>query len=406
MSRTAPVRLVGGMPAVFAQDPDAWARKITALWRASVESIIRVGSTLNDAKKALPHGAFGAMIQSALPFSASTAQRLMAIAGDARLSNPAHVQLLPPSWGTLYELTKLSDDEFDSLLKKRIIRPDMERREIAERIRPHLQVLESGAAVAQDAVNVLVAGSNPASPAIDDQPEEIPPAEVPNGARAVMGSRHEATDSLDFFPTPPWATRALIEHVLFARFGFSEDFRFRRVWEPACGEGHIAKVLREYCDNVAASDIHDYGCDRTSGIIDFLSDAGNQPGFDWIITNPPFGAAAEAFTLKAIDLANIGVAMFVRVQWLDSIGRYERIFRDTPPTLIAFFAERVNLCKGRWEPDGSTATAYCWLVWLKGEPQPPMWIPPGCRVGMTKPDDVERFTAHPVLVGRSKNEQN
>ena len=99
--RTAPVRLIGGMPTVFAQDPDAWARKITSLWRASVESIIKVGTTLNDAKEALPHGAFGAMIQSALPFSASTAQRLMAIAGDARLSNPAHVQLLPPSWGTL-----------------------------------------------------------------------------------------------------------------------------------------------------------------------------------------------------------------------------------------------------------------------------------------------------------------
>jgi len=45
-----------------------------------------------------------------LPFAARTAQRLMAVAADARLANPTHVSLLPPSWGTLYELTKLPDD--------------------------------------------------------------------------------------------------------------------------------------------------------------------------------------------------------------------------------------------------------------------------------------------------------
>jgi len=90
--------------------------------------------------------------------------------------------------------------------------------------------------------------------------------------------------------------------------------------------------------------------------------------------------------------------MFVRLQWLESVGRYETIFRDHPPTLIAFFAERVNLCKGRWEPDGTTATAYIWLVWIKGAaPRPPFWIPPGQREALTQPDDAERFTAHPVI---------
>lgn len=39
------------------------------------------------------------------------------------------------------------------------------------------------------------------------------PAEV-NGHRAAMASRLEADESLDFFPTPPWATRTLMEHIL------------------------------------------------------------------------------------------------------------------------------------------------------------------------------------------------
>ena len=35
-----------------------------------------------------------------------------------------------------------------------------------------------------------------------------------NTSHAVMAQRFEAKDSLDDFPTPPWATRALLEHVI------------------------------------------------------------------------------------------------------------------------------------------------------------------------------------------------
>jgi len=205
-----------------------------------------------------------------------------------------------------------------------------------------------------------------------------------NGARSVMGSRQEPDDSLDWFPTPPWATRALVHHVM-PELGFAGK-RFASVWEPACGEGHMAEPLREYADKVLASDIFEYGYGK---VVDFLT---CDETADWIITNPPFGKKTEQFVLRALELADIGVAMFVRLQWLETIGRYERLFRDRPPTLIAFFCERVNLCKGRWEPDGDTATAYIWLVWIKGqEPQPPFWIPPGCREALTHPDDAERF---------------
>ena len=99
----------------------------------------------------------------------------------------------------------------------------------------------------------------------------------------------------------------------------------------------------------------------------------------WIVTNPPFtDGMAERFTLRAIACAP-AVAMFVRSQWAVEGGeRYETIFRPHPPTLCAFFSERVNLAKGRWDPDGSTATAYAWLVWINGRaPMPPLWISTG-----------------------------
>lgn len=216
-----------------------------------------------------------------------------------------------------------------------------------------------------------------------------------NGHGAVAPTREEATDSLDFFPTPPWATRALIEIVL-PEVGVYEVGP--TVWEPACGEGHMAEVLMEYCNDVVATDIFDYGYGTVE---DFLNAAADNPPSDWIITNPPFTGREDRallFAKHAIDHASIGVALFVRSQWLVEGGeRYQQLFKNTPPTLCAFFTERVPLHKGRYEPDGATMTAYSWVIWVKDEkPLPPFWIPPICRATLTKPNDAERFTAHPV----------
>lgn len=411
-------------------DPEAWIARIAEEWRNSVEAIMQVGRSLIEAKAALPHGAFLQMLEDEeLPFGASTAQRLMAVARDRRLSNAAYLQYLPASWGTLYELTKLSDEEFTSAIDQRVIRPDMMRAEV-ELIRPlaRPRIPEPAEAFDPDHTatgGVLIpsrvaeqsgeedagetrsssAGAVP-SPALlaPGEPASVegacghaPPefsSALPNGSRAIMGSRQEAADSLDFFPTPPWATRALFEHVL-AHLERKGHCKWQTAWEPACGEGHIAEVMGEYFKAVFATDIHDYGYGHVRDC-DFLKVGPQTNTPDWIVTNPPFNTG-EAFVLKALGLAGTGVAMFMRVQWLETAGRYENVFRDTPPTLIAFFAERVPLCKGRWNPEGNTASAYMWLVWIKGaEPRAPFWIPPGQREALTKSDDVARFTQRPV----------
>ena len=133
-----------------------------------------------------------------------------------------------------------------------------------------------------------------------------------NTSHAVMAQRFEAKDSLDDFPTPPWATRALLEHVI-----PKANFAHLSVWEPACGEGHMAKVLREYFKQTDASDVFPYGYGDVS---DFLAPQIVRDA-DWIITNPPF-RLAEAFALKALSLANIGVALLARTVLIESVGRY------------------------------------------------------------------------------------
>ncbi len=204
-----------------------------------------------------------------------------------------------------------------------------------------------------------------------------------NRSHAVMAQRAEAKDSRDDFPTPPWATRALIEHVIAPR---SDGLENLSCLEPACGAGHMDKVLREYFGETAASDIFDYGYGK---VADFLTAPYAVDSVDWVITNPPFNAA-EQFVERARQVARQGVAILARTVFIESVGRYERLFKPTPPACFAQFVERVPMVKGRLDRKASTATGYAWFVWTDGEPRKPelVWIPP-CRKGLERDRDYE-----------------
>ena len=95
----------------------AWASRINESWQGTVRNIVETGKALIDAKADLPHGAFTEMVETDLLFSTRTAQRLMAIAEHPSLSNPTHVSVLPASWGTLYELSKIDGCTVEKLIQ-------------------------------------------------------------------------------------------------------------------------------------------------------------------------------------------------------------------------------------------------------------------------------------------------
>lgn len=207
-----------------------------------------------------------------------------------------------------------------------------------------------------------------------------------NTSHAVMAQRVEAKNSPDDFPTPPWATRGLLEHVL-------EDkaaFRAMTCLEPACGAGHMAKVLKEYFGEVLAADAYYYGY---GPIRDFLTFPYETDAVDWVITNPPF-RLAEEFALRALRVARKGVALLARSVFLESIGRYENIFAHSPPTKFAQFVERVPMVKGRLDDRATTATGYAWLVWERDATQLPrlMWVPP-CRRNLERAGDYASLSS-------------
>lgn len=111
---------------------DEWAARIRGHLARTVESIIAAGRDLAEAKASLPHGEWLPMLAKA-GVNDSTARKMMAVAGHPVLANQERVHdlPLPPSWGTLYELTKVPEPELTAAIEAGVVRPDMPRKEAA-----------------------------------------------------------------------------------------------------------------------------------------------------------------------------------------------------------------------------------------------------------------------------------
>jgi hypothetical protein len=117
---------------------DYWAPRINAEWRKSHERTIAIGRELISAKQACEHGEFLRMfhghdnaVVDPVPFGINAAQRLMKVAEHPVLSNADQSQHLPDSYQTLYELTKLDDEQIVAGIKAGEITPDMTRSQAA-----------------------------------------------------------------------------------------------------------------------------------------------------------------------------------------------------------------------------------------------------------------------------------
>lgn len=159
----------------------------------------------------------------------------------------------------------------------------------------------------------------------------------------------------DFYATPPIATEKLLQSGI----EFAGD-----VWEPACGQGHISKVLEAYGHNVRSTDLNyrNYG----EGGVNFLLEFSKWKGD--IVTNPPYVLARE-FAEHSLEILEKGrkCAMLLKLTFLEGKAR-RRLFAQNPPKDILVFSERIQCAKnGEFEKYGAGgAVAYAWFVWEKG----------------------------------------
>lgn len=206
--------------------------------------------------------------------------------------------------------------------------------------------------------------------------------------RGAGNSRHEAADSTDFFPSPAWGTRALIEHVMRPLWLFNPD---HTVWEPACGALDMVHPLEEQYKSVKATDIEPRG-DARGNIgdhFDYLSGCGVNT-CDWVITNPPFNRLME-FIERGLDDAKYGVAFLVPLTVIEGLGRYEKIYKPYEGRYcVAPFVERLPIIKNTVRKDATTARAYAWLVVAKQQSGlPPLRHIPPCRKQLERDHDYD-----------------
>ena len=161
----------------------------------------------------------------------------------------------------------------------------------------------------------------------------------------------------DFYATDPKAAKLLLELEMFAY----------DIWECACGEGHLSKVLESAGHNVKSTDLVYRGFG--DGGIDFLSIDNTEWNGD-IITNPPYKYAQE-FIEKALRIIPEGnkVAMLLRLQFLEGIKR-KKLFLSEPPKTVYVSSSRILCAKNaefeKMASSGGSAIAYAWYVWQKG----------------------------------------
>lgn len=166
----------------------------------------------------------------------------------------------------------------------------------------------------------------------------------------------------EFYPTPPEATRALLS---------VEDFD-GDIWEPACGDGRIAKVLTEHGYAVFSTDLHAYGHGETG--VDFL--AQRVPLAKHIVTNPPYGRGlADRFVSRALALTRETggkVAMLLNMASLCH-PRRTRLWQQMPPARIYAIDDIVCWPEDRYGPAPShfTKHRYVWAVWTPEHKGPP-----------------------------------
>lgn len=176
--------------------------------------------------------------------------------------------------------------------------------------------------------------------------------------------RSVSKETPDDYPTPPWATRALIYKIIMnASERRYDSFKIDKkmiVREPCANRGLMVSPLKEFFENVEGSDIHDYGYGFP--VRDYLDVNEEFSNVNWTITNPPF-KISEEFVGKALETSTDGVAMFLRTTFLEGAGRFKRLFSHTPPTHIFQFSERVKIAKSGYDPNISSAISYAWFVW-------------------------------------------
>lgn len=169
-----------------------------------------------------------------------------------------------------------------------------------------------------------------------------------SSGHSIVGYSKDRQEN-DFYPTPPEAVLSLLK-----RESFNDT-----IWECACGNGAISKVLEDNGYNVISTDLYDYGYGEAG--IDFLK-VDTKEKID-IVTNPPYKHGLE-FVYQCKEKSKDKFALLLKTVFLEGITRYD-MFNDAefPLKVVYQFCQRVPIYKNGIKTKNSGLIAYAWFVW-------------------------------------------
>jgi hypothetical protein len=171
----------------------------------------------------------------------------------------------------------------------------------------------------------------------------------------IQSSHDFEARGLDAYFSPPQAVIALLN--------IEKDYIPNNIWEPACGDGAISKVLLLYGYSVISSDIHDYGYEHGNCGPNFNYLNKIKPlDSDAIITNPPYRLALP-FIEKAVNEVSY-TAFLLRTNFLESTSRLP-FFRRHPPSRIWISSRRLPMMhRHNWlGPIAPSNICHAWFIW-------------------------------------------
>ena len=185
------------------------------------------------------------------------------------------------------------------------------------------------------------------------------------GASSHSNSEREIND---YYATDPNTLKIFLDAIKRDNLKLNKN-----IWECACGEGHLSKVLCRGGYIVKSTDL----IDRNYGVsnVDFLEQNNKWNGD--ILTNPPYKYAKE-FVEHSLELIEIGkqVIMLLKIQFLEGKDR-RKFFENYPPKYVYVNSSRQTCyLNGDMSNKLSSASCYCWFIWEKGFKGEPVirWI--------------------------------
>lgn len=159
-------------------------------------------------------------------------------------------------------------------------------------------------------------------------------------------------EKYDYYATDPSAITLLHKHGLLLKSPI--------YWESSCGGGNLSNELIRLGYKVLSSDKYDHGYGTVG--LDFFDTTGYFDGC--IITNPPYNVINEYIT-HALNICTNKIYIFCRIQTIETINRYDKIFRDNPPSWICPFVKRIPCYRSSEESPKGSAVCYAWFIWDK-----------------------------------------